>query len=451
MMPFQPMNFANIPLVRMPDVVGSLAQGYQAGLLPEMEKREQQKEIRAENADARAAEAEKLANAFKQMQMQAMPQEQSLNFDLMRAQSEKARSDVEMQKMQAERMKAFTNLLSGAQPSSAGQPFMQEGAPQQIAQPAQDAGMAQKLQDIKQLQKDSARPNEVVIEQGNPNASHLDYLYESNPQFRSEFEKAGFKKSVQIKQDPQTGQLFESIKYPSGRVTARAVQLGVDPVTLAGDKERAKENVKADMKIANDATKSLLDVDRTLTNIGIIRDTFNRNQNLMNVVGPVQSVLAKWTGNEQDRRTLGDVGSTLGNVVLDASKVISGAFTGRDQTLIESIKPSKSDFPGVFMGKLESMEKIANIVQKRNGLIAEYIRQGAPAHKAIQQAQKETDLIKISSDVRQRIKRDEQLSKFVTPQEMMQLNSIGSEEEMFAYLSKLPAEKRNKILAAYGA
>ena len=60
MMPFQPMNFANIPLVRMPDVVGGLAQGYQAGLLPEMEKREQQKETRAENADARAAEAAKV-------------------------------------------------------------------------------------------------------------------------------------------------------------------------------------------------------------------------------------------------------------------------------------------------------------------------------------------------------------------------------------------------------
>lgn len=78
-MPFQPMNFANIPLIRMPDVVGSLAQGYQAGLLPEMEKREQQKEIRAENADARAAEAAKLANAFKQMQMQQYPEQQRLS------------------------------------------------------------------------------------------------------------------------------------------------------------------------------------------------------------------------------------------------------------------------------------------------------------------------------------------------------------------------------------
>ena len=71
------MNFANIPLIRMPDVVGSLAQGYQAGLLPEMEKREQQKEVRAENADARAAEAAKLANAFKQMQMRYYPEIQN--------------------------------------------------------------------------------------------------------------------------------------------------------------------------------------------------------------------------------------------------------------------------------------------------------------------------------------------------------------------------------------
>lgn len=84
-MPFQPFNYANIPVNEGRDLVGSLIEGYKAGKLPQQYKRQ--------------AEAEELANAIAKMKFEQMPEEQRIAIALKEAQTQKLQVANEKEKM----------------------------------------------------------------------------------------------------------------------------------------------------------------------------------------------------------------------------------------------------------------------------------------------------------------------------------------------------------------
>jgi hypothetical protein len=114
-----------------------------------------------------------------------------------------------------------------------------------------------------------------------------------------------------------------------------------------------------------------------------------------NVSGPVKSYFTKWAGNPQQQALLGRLQTSSGEIALQVAPSLKGAFTGRDQTLINTIKANpNTDFPYVFMGKLKSQKLINSVLEERESLAAQYIRQGDDPLTAHKKAAKQTSLEK---------------------------------------------------------
>lgn len=112
-----------------------------------------------------------------------------------------------------------------------------------------------------------------------------------------------------------------------------------------------------------------------------------------NVTGPVGSFLAKWTGSPERKELLGRLQSSSGEIALQVAPSLKGAFTGRDQTLINTIKANpNSDFPDVFIGKLKAQKLMNSVLQDRAEKAAKYMEQGDSQLEAIKKATKETPL-----------------------------------------------------------
>jgi hypothetical protein len=114
-----------------------------------------------------------------------------------------------------------------------------------------------------------------------------------------------------------------------------------------------------------------------------------------NVTGPVGSFLTKWAGTPERRQLLGQLQSSSGEIALQVAPSLKGAFTGRDQTLINTIKANpNSDFPDVFIGKLKAQKLLNSVLQERSEKAAEYMENGYSQLEAIKKATKETPLDK---------------------------------------------------------
>ena len=107
---------------------------------------------------------------------------------------------------------------------------------------------------------------------------------------------------------------------------AQAIQLEEKKKQLesqyAPEVARGKKMAELSAKYYDDALQGIQGAQNIGQNIDLVLDALNRNQNLLNIAGPMQSVLTKWVGSDNDRETLGQVDSLLGNIVLDAAKSI---------------------------------------------------------------------------------------------------------------------------------
>lgn len=118
----------------------------------------------------------------------------------------------------------------------------------------------------------------------------------------------------------------------------------------------------------------------------------NNDPEFRNVTGPIGSFLTKWTGTPERRALLGQIQTSSGEVTLQIAPALKGAFTGRDQTLISTIKANPNDFPDVFVGKLKAQKLINSALQDRSERAAKYMEQGNSQLEAIKKATKETPL-----------------------------------------------------------
>lgn len=130
-----------------------------------------------------------------------------------------------------------------------------------------------------------------------------------------------------------------------------------------------------------------------------IIDSVQNNPEFRNVTGPVGSFLTTWAGNPAQRRLLGNLMSSSGEIALQIAPGLKGAFTGKDQTLINGIKANPSDFPDVFLGKLRAQKLVNSVLQDRVRKTSEYIEAGMTPIKAANRAVAETPLSNYKSRI----------------------------------------------------
>lgn len=129
------------------------------------------------------------------------------------------------------------------------------------------------------------------------------------------------------------------------------------------------------------------------------------NPEFYNVTGPVSSFLTNWAGTPERQQLLGNLRSSSGEIALQVAPSLKGAFTGRDQTLINTIKANPdTDMSDVFIGKLKAQKMIGSLLAQRAKLAAEYIDSGMSSLKANEKAVRETPLSKYKSEIDNLIK-----------------------------------------------
>lgn len=369
------------------NLLGNILRGYQT--------------VKAPAQMERQAQSEELANALKQLQLQHAPSKMGLEEDLLRTELQERRLKSQMSNMELQRLKAFRALMGSDKDDEIGLP---KDTPHQRPQ----EGMTNVVADAanKQIGEVGSpsfpvageKQQPIVINQGDKRLHKVDQMYMNHPEFRDLLEKQGYKLKREIKSSPETGQVFSEITYPSGRVEVQSINVGKNKAQL----EREANIGKADAKVYDNSLEAQQTAQGAIDNLDYIKTLIGNSDDFKKIVGPVKSILAKWTGRPEDKELLGNIESAVGNIVLDAAKSIKGAFTGRDLGLINSIKPNTNDFPEIFIGKLNAMRQIAELVSKRNQLISDYIRQDYTPTEAIKMARNETQFPKYESLFKQK-------------------------------------------------
>lgn len=130
-----------------------------------------------------------------------------------------------------------------------------------------------------------------------------------------------------------------------------------------------------------------------------LTNLIEKNPDFSKVTGPIKSVLTSWLGTPAQKELLGRLRSASGEISLQVAPAIKGAFTGRDQTLINSIKANPNDFPDVFVGKLKSQKLVNTVLMKRAELTAQYMEEGMSGFQASKRAAKEVPLDKYRDQI----------------------------------------------------
>lgn len=423
-----------------------------------------------------------LLNKINRSKAQYAPEKELADLQHTRAMTSHANLQMQQLQNQLSRAQAFQDLLSGrgavqpqqqySQPQSQGMPNIPEtNMDYDNGMPAEGPGVAKSAsaydtfpgrranykQSLAQggavsapetggykesLLPSKEKSNEQVIEQGNPDLYYIDELYDKNPQFKKEFESYNYKKEQQIKYDPTTGIASVTTKYPSGRATIKTLGVGAQPGDIAQSKERGKIQAQTYGK-ASDSIMALTDIG---SNLERLTQGLEQNPDAKNVIGPVNKWLTQVVGNDEDRQYLGEVMSATGNIVLDAAKDIKGAFTGRDQSLVNSLKPNANDPYYMFIGKLKGMTEATELAKQRLTIYADLVDQRIAPHKAIQIASQKTDM----SQVENRFKNIMNIAKQRESLKSGNIPSFKSKEEADLFLNQLTPQEKVKLLKMRG-
>lgn len=139
------------------------------------------------------------------------------------------------------------------------------------------------------------------------------------------------------------------------------------------------------------------------------------NPQFRNVTGRINKPLTNWLGSAQQKELLGTLQTASGEIALQVAPSLKGAWTGRDQAMINEIKAGPNDFPDVFIGKLKAQKLINDALTERSRLTAEYIEKGYKPLEAAKMASFETPLERFRTTISELIKH----KKVLTPYEIM--------------------------------
>lgn len=316
---------------------------------------------------------------------------------LLQAQAMTPQKQLETQQQQL-MFNALKNAFGGAQQEMPGQPAMPQ--PLLSGQKAVDLNkpespMSSGAPDV------LTQPQGVnVVREANPGMEQIDKAFYGNPLVRRYLESQGYKEKMSTHQSPETGQVFQTIEYPSGKIEQRVYRVGDRPEQVTERKEMAKEKVKFKGELANNYN----DVQNTLGNIDYAIDLLEKNPDAKNVIGPMNQHLTRLFGSEADRELLGQVATTSGNVALDAAKSIKGAFTGRDLSLLNSVKFNPSDTYGQYLGKLKAMKILSERVAKKVEFVDDQLDKGVSRIKAEKMAREQIPIEPVREEAEQAMK-----------------------------------------------
>ena len=372
-MAYQPINYAGIAPIEntgMSQFSDMFSKAIKAGSMPQRRSQEMQ--------------AAELANAMNQVKLANAPQmakatlEESIaNARLKQQQAQQVESEMQgMQEMQ--------RMLGISQPDAQPQMQPQQGQLMDVQESVSETGPAPGG-----AQETASESRDFVVKSA-PNESPMlkqaDNLWKTQPHMRGRMRKLGFEGKSQFSEHGRSGQVFQTTQLPSGAIEMKAYQVGRTPEAI----ERAKEFAKLDVGVAEQASSNVSEIDGLEGNFEMIGDMI-KDPNFYDVTGPLNSKTGmQFFMNPEQRTIFGKTSTAIGDIVLQAAKNIKGAFTGRDQTLINSLKPNMSDFPEVFVGKYLAMRELGDLTRKRNSLIGKYIRQGMTAGDAKDKAKSET-------------------------------------------------------------
>jgi hypothetical protein len=134
------------------------------------------------------------------------------------------------------------------------------------------------------------------------------------------------------------------------------------------------------------------------------------NSEFRNVTGKINQPLTNWFGTPEQQQLLGQLQTSSGEIALQIAPSLKGAWTGRDQAMVNSIKASPNDFPDVFIGKLKAQSLINNALKERAQLKANYLEQGFSTLEASRLAAKETPLERFKPEIERLIKHKQLLT-----------------------------------------
>lgn len=240
----------------------------------------------------------------------------------------------------------------------------------------------------------------VTLEAPKGNAARLDHIWETRPDLRGRLEAQGHGMKEQIAQSPETGMVFRTIKYPSGRIDVQAVQVGPG----VGDQTFSKEMAKGKAETYKAATDALAAGQGTIDSLNEVNRIIRTNPNFKNIVGPVNSVLTKWVGSPEDKELLASLTPHLHQYVIDTLKTVKGAASDKDLAFVNGMKANVGDFGPAFIGKMKALTLAQNLANKRNELIAQYTSEGVEPHNAIARARRETNFDDIREKVNQELR-----------------------------------------------
>lgn len=335
----------------------------------------------------------------------------------------------------------FNDLLKNAM--GMGGSLSQESLPE-------DGGM--KLSPAQQNQQMSD-PNTGILS-GHPDVAGISGVpAEGQPQTNMPMQDFGNQATAQpnseyerIKTDPFLRGLFKK-------------KFGVDPAALTPQQLEDYKTGQAGEKAKNaaegkymgeaygkavDSSVGLRDIEN---NLKYITEKLEENPNARDVIGPINKSLTNVFGSSEDQQLLGTVMSSTGNIVLDAAKNIKGAFTRRDQTLINSMKPSATDPYYVFVGKLHAMAELTKLAKERSDIYADEIHKGTPPHRALDIAQEKTNMKQAGEKAQRLLRTAEQKSAIQEGRNPV----FHSEQEKHEFLDSLSAQERINLLKKVGA
>jgi hypothetical protein len=167
-------------------------------------------------------------------------------------------------------------------------------------------------------------------------------------------------------------------------------------------------------KLYGDSTNNYITYQNQGLAINELIDAAESNPQFRNVVGRINQPLTNWFGSAQQKELLGRLSSSSGEIALQVAPSLKGAFTGRDQSLINSIKAGPGDFPDVFIGKLKAQKLINDVLSERSRMTALYIENGMKPLQASQLAAKNTPLDRYRPQINELTSR----KKILTPDEL---------------------------------
>lgn len=444
-MAFQFTNFAQMTPQGNPgmrDLISSLTQGYKSARVPyELEQAEKAQQLQNAMQSLLVEEQPKkfesdqltahLAQVLSGLKNQEEPTRFGAETNLSNAQATnfgattgKTRADTQETLLKNAQAQAFMNMLrSYSQGNSAGQgaptqapvqspalgysnvgqgagqsaaPPASQGAPIMAPQglPAERGSNVPAMPDVRPVD------NTVVAAQGNPAASWLNDAYDQNPLFAKQFKDMGVEQKSDVSINPETGQAFKTVTKPNGRVEITPLEVGRRPEDI----DRAKKMTEADVGVYKSALDAIPEIEAQQDNLETLNSLLAKNDNLKDVVGPINSLKTRFAGTDQEKALLGSIASSTGNLMLNMGKQIKGSFTKSNQAFVNRTKASGDDQFPIFKAKVATQTKMNMLTRKRIGLIADYIHDGMNPSEAAYKARSETPTDSIEKEYDNKMK-----------------------------------------------